>query len=283
MAKPAHRPWAQGPPMHTRSFALLALAAMLAAGCSGHQVKGRQSTQEGQGAGSVEGIVVNSAILPLAEVHLTLDGAAGTVTSAEGRFAFRDVAPGEHELRATRAGYHGAVLRVAAGTPAKLVMVPDQAALAYVQTYVFNGFIEQSANVGVTRHSEGDYYVTYDLEGRPAWVQSELAWEASGLEKTLDFTAVALSGEVSNKVLGHVVGMSPLALAVDGPTIRSSGLEGSAGYHLQVYSGGEEPIDDFAFGVAVNQQFKVVTQVFHGFTPPPGYLFSKDGEPTPPA
>jgi hypothetical protein len=104
-------------------------------------------------SGHIAGTVTDAAGLALAGAHVVLDGAASADTDDGGRFAFVDVAPGDHVLTVTKAGYLDAA-SVAVPVDAKAIARPaivlaEPVPEAYNETTTFTAFVEASAFGGV--------------------------------------------------------------------------------------------------------------------------------------
>jgi hypothetical protein len=166
--------------------------------------------------GVIRGVVVDTAIRPLAGVTLTVqakDRVRSTNSTATGAFGFDGLVPGTYFILAHKLGFHD--VRVAADVRAgednptltKVALEPNLSSRPYVEAFVFKGFIECSTpvvalcsapNVGAqivgiltcddpvnqtgapcTRPANvtSDNFITwYTIARLPDWVQSEMVW-----------------------------------------------------------------------------------------------------------
>jgi len=199
----------------------LLLAAVALAGCAGQGGTTGDDSLSGikvaatPTTGVIRGVVVDTALHPVAGVRLTVLAADRTLTtnsSAIGAFGFDGLAPGTYFVQAHKLGYDdvqtSAEVRAGDDTPpmTKIAMTPNLAARPYVDPCVFKGFIECSTpvialcsapNLGpqfvaiitcnepvnqtapCTRPANvtSDNFITwYPVVRLPDWVQSEMVW-----------------------------------------------------------------------------------------------------------
>lgn len=127
-----------------RGWALLAVAAVLGAGC------GSPSAEPGPEPapttlGSIAGTVVDEAIRPLAGVVLRLDDAVNAATDANGSFQFLAVAPGQHELVAQLEGFvpgkAAAIVETGETVDVRVILAAVPLPEPFQDVYQFRGLI----------------------------------------------------------------------------------------------------------------------------------------------
>jgi hypothetical protein len=268
--------------------ALLATAAL--AGCfGGGSPQGSGDGDAGPPAddGSVAGVVVSPAIVPLSGVSLRLEPAGlDATTDAEGRFSFDGLRGGSYTLVATLEGYLPATT-VAEPGPAvvQVVLEPDRQVGSYVESYTFDGFLQWSFNVGGAR-SANSVSPNYTIGVRPPdWIQSELVWESTqALGNTLDLTAIANDGGVTVPDFARSIGPSPLLMTINSSVILEYRLGPGVLLDFSIFAGEEPNPAGRGAGLALSQSYRLVTHMFYGYLPPEGWRFTADGEPpAPPA
>jgi len=317
-----------------RAVAVAAGLAVLAlAGCSGHGAAKDPAASADFSSlglaptattGVIRGIVVDEAVRPLGNVSIVARGDGGRElhgnTTAAGVFGFSNVAPGTWFLGATRPGYRPAqssvdvVAGVAEPPAVKVVLSIDAANRPYVEAYQFEGFLEcgvttpsvsvalcLAPNEVVPNATDEKTQVTYQLTGRPRWIQTEMTWDstqAAGDAMTLEYS---YSGGCGLYCDHSVNGTSPLLLTANQTVVDAIGLGNGTGLYIRVFNddvpGTTPPVGacapvkdpvlgatwcvDRGVGATVEQKFVHYTHVFYGYAPPPGWRFS-DGSAVPP-
>jgi hypothetical protein len=296
-----------------RTLVALLLAAVALSGCSGKAAAPTDPPLDVNVAatattGVVRGLVVDSAIHPIAGARITLkagDRTLQTNSSALGAFGFESLAPGTYFVSAHRHGY------IDAQASAEVVAgVSDK---PYVEVFLFKGFLQ----CGVTTPAVGvavcfalgsagadNTQVNYDFAANLSWLQSEMIWQATnpaGADLNL-WHSYHCPGQTLYCDHGPR-GPSPLLVTDNATWIKTLGLPGAPLY-MRVFSAELDgthppaPADNVCApdpvlggqvciggaGAVVNQDFNIYTHAFHGFVPPEGYRFSTDGDPVvPPA
>lgn len=147
-------------------FVSCLVAGALFAGCSGKPSTPQlATTSSGTDAGSVAGVVLDEALLPVADAEVgirlaNLTTVASTTSDAAGQFLLTGVPPGSYELLASKVGYsyptthrftvgagqkvEGVEVRLAAAAPAR---VP------FVDRFIENGFISCAVQQGIVGFS----------------------------------------------------------------------------------------------------------------------------------
>lgn len=296
--------------MRTRSFTPLPvflLLSMALAGCTGGDAPDDDPFQDDLDAsdttGVIRGVVVDETVTPVADAVVQIQGTERSATTDEdGRFGFGDVDAGTQFLQVSKPGYESAQqgVDVVAGKrdpgAVKVLLVKDPEYNPYFQEFVFEGYIECGTAVlalcsvpnigpeilcGVGDVCVGDitndaFLVDHPVDGVPTWVQSEMVWESTqALGDQMDLLHSWDCGDVY--LCDHTAsGTSPLLLTEDADGIEEIGL-GTENENLtvRVFSSGAEESMGLA-GFTVQQQFKIFTHVFYGYTPPEGWRFSED-------
>lgn len=295
------------------------VAVFLLAGCAGNHPKASSNDQAFDGldlqatstTGILRGVVVDQAIRPIAGALVQLAPGApdekSTKTTDLGAFAFDGLPAGTYFVHVQKGGYAPAqqsadVVAGVSDPPAmKVQLLPDASYTPpYVETYVFDGFIEcsfggaaDSGDYGVenacsesvgplTPFSNSQTFVQYNLSKAPTWVQSEAVWESTqAASKSLDLNfAIADASELDGWKDLSVDGPSPLLNTMDNGTAATYDGKDNV-LTLRVF-----PWTDAYPGpiVALEQKFTVYTHVFYGFQPPADWRFSSgDPVPLPPA
>ncbi|HUR61545.1 MAG TPA: carboxypeptidase-like regulatory domain-containing protein [Candidatus Thermoplasmatota archaeon] len=263
--------------------------------------------------GIIRGVVVDTAVRPLANVHLSLKVGDRTMTTdsiANGGFGFEGLPPGTYFVTATKLGFNtvGTSAEVTANDAnpplAKISMEANPSTKPYLESYVFKGIIECSGTfvvVGAALCSvpneatcgldpvpcspnvtNDNTQVHYQVARVPSWVQSEMVWQSTqALGTDLSLMYSYDCGETL--YCDHEVsGVSPLLLAAGPEDIQKIGIGNSTDVYIRVFNSGTAESMGRA-GLTLEQDFTIYTQVFYGFQPPEGYRFSKDGDAKVPA
>jgi hypothetical protein len=146
--------------------------------------------------------------------------------------------------------------------------------------------------------------------GVPLWIQHELVWtatQAAGDQFTIAARTAtadqARANSYEDDLPDQPTGTSPLLAVVNTTTIQKHDIgRNGTGLEPAIFTGGVPSTGDqacapvlptpppaphggfclFDTGATLEQDFTLYTHIFYGFTPPEGYRFTKDGEPTPP-
>jgi len=295
----------------------LVLLASLLAGCSQKQPPAQAVTLAPTAtSGSVRGVVVDSAIRPLANVLVTLrvnDQSRTVNTTSSGLFRFDAVPLGSQVVRAHLKGFLDVQLpvQVEAGVEppeTKITLALDPSYLKpFIQPFQYKGIMQCSAvanapapagrvavaacalpsqATGQPLPVEDQFLVTHTLDsGKPRFVQSELVWEPSG--------------PLANDLLLYMDERNHTAA----PSVGTNGA--STGYTELEHAAGPSPVivhvqdegvsklgrgwdlqlrvfawyqDPVPAGAVFQQSFTLYSTVFYGFSPPDGWSFAKEGK-----
>lgn len=175
------------------------VVALVLAGCSGDP---KPSSTDGapepefdveatDTTGVIRGIVVDTAIRPLAGVLVNLTTGPSMTTGDDGAFGFEGLEPGTYFIHAAKPGFSStqASTDVVAGVDApemlKVQLIPDPVQQPYIESYSFQGFLNFGASVGITSLGStflgglpNDYAIWNIVPDQVPWyAQGELVWE----------------------------------------------------------------------------------------------------------
>lgn len=258
--------------------------------------------------GVIRGIVVDSAIRPLANATVVLTPGDQTAHStAAGTFGFDGLEAGSYFLKVRKAGYSETQTsaQVDAGVQDPPLVHVQMAALPgtapYYETYVFHAFITCGAAIVATSvgcdtspdvgKALGDQvYFQFNFTTLPMLTQGELVWEqtqpAGGemIWEIADPDAPPPQPHVGYRETGT----SP-ALAY----INRTDLEANQDWIMKdgvLYRifGGPHPLctdplgATFGCGITFQQRLDAYIHNFYNFLPPDGWRFTRDGNPVVP-
>ncbi len=274
------------------------------------------------GKGILRCIVVDSAIRPIAHAFVQLRGAVklSSNTTDTGACLFNNLEPGTYFLSVSKAGFHAGQqsAEVKAGEPAppivKVVMEPDPTTRPFFQIEKWNGYMEcglsvialcGATEVGGLKPTQDNFAHVVPIERTPNWLQSEMVWKTTTAASDQMWLWHSLakpgSGAYNGSKNWWVQGVSPIVMISNASMIKAVGYGTNNWLYLRVFTGSIDgtrnplnpehcypgpPAGDIycgGVGYSVEQPFTVFTHSFFGFDPPPGYQFSKDGNPKTPA
>jgi TonB-linked SusC/RagA family outer membrane protein len=175
----------------------------------------------GQNTGSISGLVTSKAMAPLSEVQVFIVGTQmGGLTSANGRFLIRNVAPGSYEVRAIRIGYEAVTqsVTVAAGQSAAVNFTLADQALGLDEIVV-------TGTAGAARRREvGNSIVQVDaskLASPPANVDQMLQAQSPGLLVSASNGSSGSGAQIRLRGAVSVSQSNQPIIYVDGIRVRS--------------------------------------------------------------
>lgn len=263
--------------------------------------------------GAIRGVVVSEAIVPIAGALVVLPDGKEQRTDDEGAFVFSGLAPGDYFLTVSKIGFttvqtSATVVAGLAEPPiTKVTLLVDATAVKpYYQEYVFDGFIQCSGTfvavgaavcsfvdlVGIP--SEDRFGVTYGLDMRPTWMQTEMVWastQAAGSKMSVMYSWDC-GDENGGFLCDHgAAGNSPVLLVANETAIAeiNEGDYNGTSLFVRAFNEGldETQVDGVpggGVGLTVNQRFTFYTHLFYGYEPPAGWRFTDgQGVPQPPA
>lgn len=268
--------------------------------------------------GILRGIVVDSAIRPIANASVELRGSAkAATTGAEGAFGFDGLEPGTYFLEIRKPGYFPVQQSadVAAGDAdppvLKVILQPDAATVPFYQAQVFDGFIECTTSILVLCGAPEILTGQHLTNDRFAWdqyfadnaslLQAEMVWESTqALSPDLYFEMETLNDACDSKdkdassFLNNTQGASPIYATVNQSQIDNWSIGSKCPIWMSIFSIGPlctPPVPDNPVGFAglshcpgftVEQKFTMYFHTFHGYLPPVGWRFTTDGSAPPP-
>ncbi|HUR61546.1 MAG TPA: carboxypeptidase-like regulatory domain-containing protein [Candidatus Thermoplasmatota archaeon] len=209
--------------------------------------------------GVVRGLVVDTAVRPLAGVELALratgDRVLHTNSTATGGFGFQGLEPGTYFIKAVKPGFKS--IQVSAEVKAgdsnppltRISLEADPSSRPFVEPYVFKGFIDCSVttvvvgaaacalpNIVMDNLTNDNTQVHYQPIRVPDWVQSEMVWRSTqALGESL---SLAYSWDCGETLLcdHQVRGTSPLLLAANDTAIAKVGMGNSTDIYIRVFN-----------------------------------------------
>lgn len=282
-------------PQLWRMVAAMVAVALALAGCTdAGPTAAKDDAPTAIAFGSIRGLVVDATIAPLPQVEVTLDESEKiTTTDQDGLFIFEDVPAGAHRLRTAPVGFLPALAEteVIAGeeTPiVRMVVTAEGTTAGYAQTMKWEGIIQCSTSVAGDGGNcapavfGDEFSETYQFDGRPDFVQSELVWEPTQptLAEQMSIEYWCNRGppcpDDSLLILG-TVGMSPQVLAMERGLINSWEV-GDPDQILYIRVDGRSS-NELDPEIMLSQPFTVFTTVFYNTAPPQGWTFVNDGAP----
>ncbi|MGB1586808.1 MAG: carboxypeptidase-like regulatory domain-containing protein [Thermoplasmatota archaeon] len=264
-----------------RLLAVLLFA--LLAGCSSPAPEEPEPVFEAAPLEAIRGVVVDGAIIPLADVRVW-SGDVETRTDSQGRFILPGF-EGTHLVQADHEGYRAVEIQATAGpTIHQLQLLPEANTDPFVETMQWNGLLACSWTIGLAFYTGcgvgeyiDDHSRRFDMIGaRPHFLQSELDWDATQIAgENLCMRHYASSG-VGGDILGDACGPTPQVFALDAERIEEVGIGNTRGIERVVWADSwtaEAP----TVGIALDQPFEVYTNLFYHFQPRPGWTFLADG------
>ncbi len=275
-----------------RVLALLSI--LLIAGCASPGQDDEPATAATSGI-VLEGVVVDNAITPLANVTVSVLGANLTATTdADGRFHFEFAEPASLRLAIHKAGYLDQVVDVttAAGMSliqVKLEAVPIPVPMAFVKEWT--GIIQCSLRTpqdayavckladdltGLVGDDADERYA--DVDTPPTFAQVEMEWAST--QPLGNSLRLMLTDDHRQGLDNYAVatGTSPLMVNADNATLRFKHLD-TQGLYIRVFTGDFETT---GASMTVQQTFTVYTVLFHHYAPDGAWRFT-DGAGIPPA
>jgi hypothetical protein len=262
------------------TLAVLLLTGMALAGCSTKPSSGPGGTDSSslQGVhvsatsttGIIRGVVVDTAVRPVAGVQLSVKAGDKTLTTnstAAGGFGFQGLDPGTYFVKAHKAGYNdaqaSAEVKANDDNPSlvRIGLEPNPSTRAYVDALVFKGFIECSTTTvavsfaacsapnGATcgldpvpcsgNVTNDNFLVHYQPQRVPTWVQSEMIWTST--QSLGDELNMQYSWDCGNDNAGFLCdhgarGTSPLMINANETWIKKIGIGNSTDVYIRVFN-----------------------------------------------
>jgi Carboxypeptidase regulatory-like domain len=266
--------------------------------------------------GIIRGIVVDTAIRPIAGASVTLraDPPVATTTTADGAFGFDGLESGTYFLSIHKVGFLDVqqsaevVAGVAEPPIVKVQVVSDGKPSPYYGEYKVEGIIEcgtsavaacggvHDAIVIVCVNSGGavclpqptnDAYSAFLWldGGTPDYIQTEMVWQSTqALSNDMNYALRYAERETYDNGMyeggiDSFEGPSPLLGNISGEDAEDAELGNRTGLVFSIFSGNQE----YPVGVTVEQRYTFFIHAFYGYIPPADWRFTEDGAPPPPA
>lgn len=296
---------------------LLLLAAGLA-GCAEEGAAPEEQTSEDfddvevtvtDTTGAIRGVVVNDAIVPVAEATIELgQGDATTKTDAQGRFSFSDLDPGTYFLTITKPVHEPAQTSVVveAGVEEPPIVKVQLNRLftetPYMETVNYRGFVGCAYNMFISSTCVNDYtridptgtcnggcapFVTgvvdqreYQSEVGRGWqtIIWEMAWESSaaGTAEEMQITVSFKERQGASHWYTSKSSPQPFRLQCDVDTICPEQQDGADGEPMIDPEGQDNLWNMISAGdsnVALQQDIEIFQSNFYFAPPPEGWSF----------
>ena len=233
--------------------------------------------------GIVRGLVVDSAVRPIANATAVLVATGATASSdTDGLFFLGPLDPGFYTVNVTKPGFHSLELGVTVLADvdepplATFILDVDQATAAFFEQFHWSGFIQCGFGTPVPGYSPMACNAVAGASNEahqaliqvPTFVQSELTWTSTqALNNQLQLTHRGIDG-----IYAKQEGADPVILNVPNDVLRER-LPEDLDLVTDVFT------IDTDVDVVFGQTFDVYTTVFYNFVPPEGWTFIADGAP----
>lgn len=273
---------------------------LLLAGCSDPSKTSQAPEPVGPSTGSLGGIVVDPAIIPLEGVRLRLEGHDENVTTdALGAWRMDGLEPGSYFLHAALDGFSpiqtGATVTAGELTEVTLELVPNQTAEPFVVPTQWRGFIDCSVRIG-TGGASGSIGVNacnelgtqgvgqQDVErihsfpeGTPDFFQTELQWDKTTTGGN-DLALMVGPDTCADPKYSWTSGGSPLWYAMDAFELGARQVGPDTALCTRVFAATSGDLQ-YVAGFQFQQGFDAFSHAFYNMQPEPGWLFVVDGPP----
>jgi hypothetical protein len=237
--------------------------------------------------GIIRGLIVDAAIVPVADANIELIGQEKTTRSNEdGQFGFAELDPGAYFVKVTKLGYAEVrqSIQVEAGVdkPAlsRILMEVDIEGMPFTELQMFRGYLQCGAGLGAAGSVNAcvlvDSINVFDVPTQAdlTTTQLEMVWAGTnvfgdGLDLGLYNPNTLASNFVSTD------GPSPQILTVAGSAIEEKYGEDMASYTFRIFPGND---GDVGVTAIIEQKVDIFVTHFHGFEPTEGWAFINDGE-----
>ncbi|MGB1586616.1 MAG: carboxypeptidase-like regulatory domain-containing protein [Thermoplasmatota archaeon] len=280
--------------------AILLVLSLLLAGCSDPSSTSPVPAAPGPTTGSLSGIVVDPAIIPLEGVRLWLDGQDRNVTTDNlGTWRMDGLEPGSYFLFAARDGFQpiqtGASVTAGEVTEVALEMVPNMTAEPFSVPTQWRGFIDCSLRIGTGGASgsvglnacnelgtqglgQQDVERIHEFpEGAPDFFQTEVQWEKTQTGGN-DLAIMVGPDTCADPKYRWTSGASPLWYAMDAFELNARQVGPDAPLCTRVFAATSGDLQ-YVAGFQFQQGFDAYSHAFYNFEPEDGWLFVMDGPP----
>ena len=276
---------------------LLLLVAFLLAGCSDPSTV-QPAVEPTAQTGSLTGIVVDTAIVPLAGVQVRLEGHEEAVTTdALGAWRLDALEPGSYFLHATKDGFApiqtGAAVTAGEVTDVALEMVANVTEEPFIVPTTWKGFLDCSVRVGTAGASgsvglnacnelgtqgvgQQDVERIHEFpEGAPDFFQTEIRWDKTQTGGN-DLAIMVGPEDCTDPKYSWTSGGSPQWYDLDNFELDARGVGPDTALCTRVFAATSEDLMYLA-GFQFQQGFEGYSHAFYNTAPPAGWLFVVDG------
>lgn len=247
--------------------------------------------------GVIRGLVLDSAIVPVAGVTVSIQGRnVETVTNEDGAFLFGDLEAGTYFLEASKIGYFSVQqsVSVEAGVErpeiVKFRLLADQANQPLISSYQYDGFLQCSFTLVVVGFNAcglseivgfelDNPLVVLDVAPNGTFAQTEMVWKSTqslGDQLSLQYSW----GTCGTLYCDHgSTGTSPIIISADEELLDTmlSDPANEPGLMIRVFGTEASAADGLGLGATLDQSFTHYTNVFYAFLPNAGWTFINDG------
>ncbi|MGB1586696.1 MAG: carboxypeptidase-like regulatory domain-containing protein [Thermoplasmatota archaeon] len=273
-----------------------------------------QELEATEDTGIIRGVVVDTAVVPIAGVTVNVQGRdLVQETDENGQFGFDGLEPGTYFLELSKIGYipvrANAEVQAAVAQPpvVKVRMEADLANIPYASTQHHKGYYQCGLSFVVVcgapnvltdgQVTEDSSTHTFYFDPKPQHIQSEMVWRTTqAVSPDLRLEVETLDDGCSGGTLiNNTLGPSPLRIVADGATLAERGVgTPECGLYHSVFAGDvleqahcgfwdPVPLVKCGVGFSIEQEFEWFITSFHGFVPDEDYWYIEDGAPTPPS
>ncbi|MGB1586697.1 MAG: carboxypeptidase-like regulatory domain-containing protein [Thermoplasmatota archaeon] len=247
--------------------------------------------------GIIRGVVVDTAIIPIEGVTISINGGPSATTNADGAFGFEGLDPGTYFFDVTKPGYTTVQqsTEVVAGDSqppiVRIQMLPDASFIdPFTELLQYNGFYQCGTSAVVVCAAPGiiagwagqpdpigidSSTPTFYWESLPDFIQTEMIWKSTQtLSTALYYEMEALDTACEGDTfLANARGDSPIRTRVNETVLLDSTIGGDCGIYYSVFSG----TGDVPAGFSIEQKFTWYITSFYGFEADEEWWFVEDG------
>lgn len=282
----------------------LLLVSLALAGCSGGGGGGGDKDDPTKGlgleatetTGVIRGVVVSEAIVPLEGVLITLTSTGQTAQSNDvGAFGFEGLEPGSYFLSASKPGFRpvqqSADVEAGVSEPriVRVMLVEDPSSRPTFELFEFHGYLECNV-VAVLYYvpcqnpftgepiGNDQSFAFFEIGGNVSFVHVSMLWDPAQPVGTELYMNV---GTPDIEIVDYTGGPSPQVVDISDDENGTEDFNDERAIVIGVSGNGESAGGTVPslVGAEYHQQFDIYVVVFHGFKPPEGYAFHKDGAP----
>lgn len=256
--------------------------------------------------GILRGVVVDTAIRPLAGVEIRMPTSSGErmqTTGSNGLFGFDDLEPGTYFLTATKPGFgsiqQSAEVEAGVAEPpiVKVLLERIPGTEPFVAARAWDGFVFCTTSFIVLcglpnlltgqQYTPDKYTWTWFFDPNASLIQSEMVWETSQPLTPSMYFEMEPSGDCEDGFFNRTEGLSPIYATLNQSQVESGPIDDDCGIYYSLFSGHNEPlprqpVTGWGIGATAQQSFRMFTHDFHFYLPFDGWRFTQHGEPPQP-